>query len=77
LVNEIILDGILWNTKRLSGYCCKVDKKWALLGYYAESSSNFLPTFWNYWSHLQGSRIQKVQIPDLWRWDWYPVSKCW
>ena len=26
----------MWNTKQISDFRCKVDKNWALLGYYTE-----------------------------------------
>jgi len=44
----------------ISGFRRDVDENCAVLGYYAASSGNSLPTFRdNLWVHLQGSRIQK------------------
>jgi hypothetical protein len=58
------------------GFCCDVDEICALLGYYAASGGNPLPTFWDNVS-VPSSRVQKSKkkvkeekdflpgIPDL------------
>jgi hypothetical protein len=51
----------------ISGFRRDVDDIWALLGCYATSSGNPLPT---YPSHLQGSRSPR-RLMDTWRWDRY------
>jgi hypothetical protein len=41
----------------ISGFRCEVEENCAILGHYAASGGNFLPTFRD--NHLQGSRIKK------------------
>ena len=31
----------------ISGFCCEVSENCTLVGYYAVSNGNFLPTFWD------------------------------
>ena len=47
-------DNIWWQTNSLKqfslvilGFCCEVAENCTLLGYYVESSGNFLPAFWD------------------------------
>jgi len=48
-VREFVLEIICWKTENrisvMSDFHCEVDKNCALLGCYATSSGNFLPTF--------------------------------
>jgi len=58
-------DTILWNTKQISGFCYTVDKNWALLGYYAENSGNFLLTFWDNLL-VPSSRVKNPKSTNSW-----------
>jgi len=40
----------------ISGFCCTIDENCTLLGYYAASSGNFSPMYWDN-ILVQGSRI--------------------
>ena len=43
------------------GFCPEIDENCTLLGYYAASSGNFLPTFGTaYRSHLEGSSLHSM-----------------
>ena len=64
----------------ISGFRCKADENRTLLGYYAVSCGNFLPTFRD---NLSVSSLgfknpnESKMVLKPWRWDQQLVLKCW
>jgi len=57
------VEGQYWNLCGISGFCHEVDENCALLGCYAASCGNFLPTFRDYYrSYLQGSHSSLYKL---------------
>jgi len=53
----------------ISGFRHKVAKNLALLSYYAASSGNFLPTFWDNLSVPSSGFKNHFWILEPWGWD--------